>query len=491
MTEASVRQAGISAPLMIMRGDGGVMDISEMHRRPITTMLSGPAASVAGALMHLRISDGIYFEVGGTSTNIAVIQNGRPSITYARVGGHQTYVSSLDVRVIGIAGGSLIRVSDGRIVDVGPRSAHIAGLSYAAFANEDLIEHPKLDLFEPNSGDGNGYVSVRVASGSRLALTTTCAANVLGMVHEGVHSYGNRAAARKAFMPLADYLNVSVDEAAQSVLRHATEKILPTIQSLINDYDLDPDQRLLLGVGGGAGALVPFAASRLGIRYEIAPDAEIISSIGAALAMVREVIERIIPHPTPQDITAIRSEAISAAVRLGANEKSVEVTIEVDRQTHRVRAIAVGAAEMKSEKRKAAILESEARRLAAHSLNLAPSKLYLAVEVPGIRVYLANPEQPSAIRVIDWEGKLRVQRSRALVRKSMASDASAAINAMWDEMDGWSADPRRHPGLMLALERRVVDFSGVETKEQALALTERELESAVADEPVAIVVLPH
>lgn len=491
MTEASVREAGIDAPLMIMRGDGGVMDIREMHRRPAMTMLSGPAASVAGALMHLRVSDGIYFEVGGTSTNIAVIQSGRPSVTYARVGGHQTYVSSLDVRVIGVAGGSLVRACPERILDVGPRSAHIAGLPYSAFADERLLERPEIELFEPSSGDSIDYVSVRVANGSRFALTTTCAANALGLTRPGMHSHGNQTAARKAFAALADYLSIDVETAANAVLERATDKLIPVIQDLIHEYNLDPDQRMLIGVGGGAGTLVPFAAERLALRYEISPNAEIISSIGAALAMVREVVERIIPHPSPEDLLAIRKEALSAAVKLGADGKSVDVTIEVDRVTHRVRAIAVGAAEMRTQGTGGTISESEARHIAARSLSMGSPAMHMAAMTTGMRVYMASASQPSPVRVIDWEGKLRVQRSRALACQTNGGEALAAIDAIWAEGLSHNRDPNLVPRLIIMYERHVVDLSGVETKEQALALAKSELENSTGGALVAIVALLH
>ena len=206
MTEASVRKAGIEAPLMIMRGDGGVMDVTEMRKRPILTMLSGPSATVAGALMYLRVSDGVFFEVGGTSTNIGVIRNGKPTIKSAEVGGHRTYVSSLDIRVLGVAGGSLVRVQGKEVVDVGPRSAHIAGLPYSAFATAEEIEEPRLVFVQPKADDPADYVAVKTKSGRRYAITNTCAANVLGLARPEWYSHGNAEAARRAIAPLAEQL---------------------------------------------------------------------------------------------------------------------------------------------------------------------------------------------------------------------------------------------------------------------------------------------
>ena len=73
----------------------------------------------------------------------------------------------------------------------------------------------------------------------------------------------------------------------------------------------------LVGCGGGAASLVPYCAKKMGLQYSIPENAEVISSIGVSLAMVRDVIERVIPNPTEEDIAAMKKEAIRRLHRLG------------------------------------------------------------------------------------------------------------------------------------------------------------------------------
>src|SRR5213078_1857411 len=173
---------------------------------------------------HLRVSDGIFFEVGGTSTNIAVIRNGRPTIAFAELGGHRTYLSSLDVRVQG-----------DRIVDVGPRSAHIAGLPYASFLPAERLADADLVFVQPKPGDPSDYIAVRVDDASRVAITTTDAANALGVIPRGDYAWGSPEATRRALAPLAARVRTSVDEAAQQILDVAVAKVVPTIERLVEE----------------------------------------------------------------------------------------------------------------------------------------------------------------------------------------------------------------------------------------------------------------
>jgi N-methylhydantoinase A len=499
MTEASVREAGIQAPLMIMRGDGGVMDIREMRRRPAMTMLSGPAASVAGALMHLRVSDGIYFEVGGTSTNIGVIRNGRPTVKYARVGGHETYVSSLDVRVIGIAGGSMVRVRDHRLVDVGPRSAHIAGLPYAAFANPEDIVDPRIELFQPKPDDPGDYVAVRVANGTRYAITNTCAANVLGYAKPGLHAYGNPEAAQRAMAALADWVGKSIEDTARTILDIATDKVIPVVDDLIREYKLDRDQALLVGEGGGAAALIPHASSRTGLHHVISKDAEVISSIGVALALVRDVVERVIPNPTPEDLKRIRREAFEAAVKLGAAPENVEVTIEVDQHTHRVRATAMGASEMRARQRSDEIGEVEAREIAAKAMGVGLERVTLAATTPRMRVFQGEVEERSwriftkrrsPVRAVDLDGVIRVQRSHSVVRSASARTGFADVRRLWEDTTIYNGDSVITPDMFVIIGSQIIDLSGVNSIDQALAITRSEFDGLTASEPVALISIP-
>jgi N-methylhydantoinase A len=492
LIEDSVHEAGIRAPVMIMRGDGGVMDIGEMRRRPAMTMLSGPAASVAGALMHGRVSDGIYFEVGGTSSNLGVIRSGRPAVSYANVGGHDTYVSSLDVRVVGVAGGSLIRARpDAGVVDVGPRSAHIAGLPYAAFAPEADLAGATVVLFEPKPGDGADFAALETPTGKRFAITTTCAANALGLTTDDMHCSGNRASARLAFAALAAFIGGTPEAAAEAVLTCATDKITPVIAALRKAYDLDDDQSLLVGEGGGAGALVPFTARRLGLPFQISQDAEVISSIGVALAMVRETVERIIPHHKPEDIAAIRQEAVDAVVRLGAHPKTVSVAIDIDPTTQLVRATATGSAEMQSREADGSILEVETRRLAAQSMDLTPGALALIAAAPEFRLYQEADSPGGRLRLVDGSGTIRLRRANGEAVCVTASDLDTALGDVWRNHDLFDQARAAEWDVFVAIGSQLIDLSAVADLDTACMLAAADAKSWPADEPAIVIACHH
>lgn len=487
-TEDSVREAGVYVPLMIMRGDGGVMEISEMKKRPVLTMLSGPAASVMGSLMYLRASNGVYFEVGGTTTNIGVIKNGRPAIDYSIVGGHPTYISSLDVRVLGVAGGSMVRANKQGVLDVGPRSAHIAGLDYSVFTDPDKIKGPKVEFFSPKPGDPADYVRIRIEDGSAVTLTNSCAANVLGLVKPEHFSYGNGEAARKAMTALADYCGTTAEDIAKQIMEKAYAKIEPVILELAEKYKLEKDQISLVGVGGGAASLIVYFSEKMGVKYSIPENAEVISSIGVALSMVRDVVERIIPSPSKEDIRAIKNEALNKAIESGATAESVEIHIEIDPQTSKVTAIATGSTEVKTADLLKECDESEARHLAAQDMRIADEETKLLASSDYFYIYGENEEDdsPGAVRIVDKKGFIKVQRGRGMCRKVKAADYLEALKGLWDDMAVYQTDLIIRPDYYICMGARVTDFAAQDF-EQLKLLIDLEVSSLEPDEEIMIV----
>lgn len=454
-TESSVMSAGVDVPLMVMRGDGGVMEIEEMKKRPVLTMLSGPAASVMGALMYLRSSNGIYFEVGGTSTNLGVIKNGRPQVDYSIVGGHETYVSSLDVIVLGVAGGSMIRVNKDGVVDIGPRSAHIAGLDYAVFTDEEKLENCELDLFKPIEGDPEDYVRIKLQDGEYVTITTSCVANALGLIEESDYAYGNQESARRALQPVADYIGITIEEVAEQCLQKAYEKIAPVLNHFANKYKLSPEQMQLIGVGGGAASIIKYVAKKMELQYSIPQYAEIISSIGVALAMVRDVVERIVPNPGPEDIRSIRMEAINRAIESGADPDSIEVHVEIDSQTNKLSAIAEGSTEVQTDTLGAAS-EEELFKLAADDMRVSTDELQVEVNTDAFYVFTSK----NGMRVLDRKGFIKVQATTGYAGKTLASSYKDVVAEFYETLATYQNDAILRPNFFLCVGSRIMDFDG-------------------------------
>ena len=491
LVDASITKAGVTAPLMVMRCDGGVMSLDEMRRRPLLTVLSGPAAGVAGALMEERVSEGVFLETGGTSTDISVIRRGKVAVRHATLLGKSSYLSALDVRTVGVGGGSMIRVRGGKVTAVGPRSAHIAGLPYACFASADDLAGARLATVRPLPEDAEDHI-VLDAAGGRYAITLTCAANALGRVPDGDFARADRDVARAALAPLAATLGTDVDTAATRVLDAGVAQVRSVVDTMIDDYRLDKDTVLLIGGGGGAASVTPHLAATTGHEGRIAAHNEVISPIGVALALVREQVERIIPGAGQEDILAVRSEAERAVVAQGAAADAVEVEVTVDPQTSTVRAVATGATELRTQDRAHRADDAERLRMAARSLKVPEHRVDVLAGTPAYTVYgtelrrrLRGVRHP--VRVVDADGVVRLYAPDARVDTTTVGSARQTLATLVDEATAYGDGGVRAPALRLLIGSRIADLSGVLDPQPLLALARTELEGRPGDEPVVAI----
>jgi N-methylhydantoinase A len=435
VVERAVRRSSAGAPVLVMRGDGGVCDLASIRRRPLITAFSGPAASVAGALHHLRLGDGIVVEVGGTSTNVSAVVGGRPVLSYVRVLEHVTCVRSLDVRVVGVAGGSLLRVARPRgrrrLVDVGPRSAHIAGLDYCCFAEPSELAGARLALVAPRPGDPQEYAVLETRRGRRLAPTPTCAANALGEVPDGAYAQAARVdSAAAAFEVLGRELGADPMGLARQVLELGAAKIRRVVGEIAGEHSLD--RPTIVGLGGGAGALVPRIAAPLDLEYEIPPDAEVISSVGDALSPVRVEMEHSLDSSGGPALGALHRRAEEAAVAAGAAPSTVRVESSSIPERRALRVVAVGSVALEPRRHTGPDLDGdEVRAVATAALGDDASELLL--DNGHYSVFVGGPPSRRRVAVVDGRGSVaHVSEAQVLsgTGQELESELEDVISAM-------------------------------------------------------------
>ncbi|HIC88125.1 MAG TPA: hydantoinase/oxoprolinase family protein [Anaerolineae bacterium] len=134
----AMRERGVRGTLMIMRGDGTLMNAPIANRRPVETVHSGPAASAVGGHFLAGVDRGLVIDVGGTTTDIAVVDGGQVRVNEAGavVGGYRTAVRAADIRSIGLGGDSHITFDRENQLAIGPQ--RVVPLSYLA------SQHPQV-----------------------------------------------------------------------------------------------------------------------------------------------------------------------------------------------------------------------------------------------------------------------------------------------------------------------------------------------------------
>ncbi|QLH10785.1 hydantoinase/oxoprolinase family protein [Nitrosarchaeum sp. AC2] len=486
--EDAIRKTGVTAPLMIMKGDGGVTSMDTFKTKPILTILSGPAASVAGALLHLKITNGIFVEVGGTSTNICIIKNGKPEIRYVTVKDHPTCIRSMDVRILGVAGGSMVGLKQNRISNVGPRSAHIAGLKYSCFADPEDLKTGKIILIKPMLNDKSEYVAIK-CNKDTYAITNTCAANALGMIEKNDYAFGNQESAKIALKIFAEFVGVSYHEIAMSIIQTASFEITKTITKILKEFKMNPYNTTLIGGGGGASVLVPFVAKQLGIKYEKAEHAEVISSIGVASSMLQEEMEQTMIEPTPEKINQVYKKIHTMLVDKGAIPESIMINSEFVSEKSLLRVTAVGNVELDStETSKNIFTLEDAKKRTSEIIEISEDLIDLSYETDHYFVFTGHMEikkffgkkTQHHILVLDRYGKLKLSIKNGRI---IQGGKITVLEELTDYLK--SGNSEIAPKIYLLNDLKLVDYSSLITTLDIMDAVRSEL---VTSEKAAILV---
>ena len=315
--EGRITRAGGQVPVFVIQSNGGIAPVSDSSEQAVRSILSGPAGGAAGAA-HVARQLGedrvIALDMGGTSTDITLIEDGTPHVTGEKFeSGWKIAVPTVDIHTLGAGGGSIARVDEGGVLRVGPTSAGAdpGPACYGKGGTQPTVTDAALVL---------GLLDTDRFLGGAVQLDEDLAVNAIRS-------------------QVAEPLGLDVESAAEGILRVVSSSIAEGIRLASVSRGLDPREFALMGFGGAAGLVATRVAAEIGIRRVLVPPAgPVLSAFGMMASDLK--YDLAVSHPSSLstvDINGLRSAfdglAEDGRKRLrsaGATDSDIGVSLSAD-----------------------------------------------------------------------------------------------------------------------------------------------------------------
>ena len=364
--ESTFKKMGVEAPIMAYKGDGSVMSLEEARLYPVETILSGPAASAVGGRVLSGLENCLIVDIGGTSTDIAIMDEGFPQIQYegATIGGWRTRVKAVDMYTVALGGDSRIALKDRKFIigpdrvvplstftetypEIVPKMMHnevydyyIANKASTKNMNEKekrIYESVKgkgpLNVLEVmNSTNGLWVIADELRSLTKMgALTASSITPTDVMVYLGKFKNGNPKGAKAAVYAMAETLGMETMQLAQFLFEEIKMKVSEAVVTkLLNDdvgawkdgdamklvrkmtslsrdktLDLLPKLNIpIVGVGAPAAHMMEDIGERFRTTAVFSENFDVGNAIGAVSSKISESMTAIIQPTMDNRFTA-------------------------------------------------------------------------------------------------------------------------------------------------------------------------------------------
>ncbi|HEX7028097.1 MAG TPA: hydantoinase/oxoprolinase family protein [Gammaproteobacteria bacterium] len=258
-----------STPISIMQSTGGTADAASAGRRTVHLLLSGPAGGLAGAREIGRLSHRnrlLTFDMGGTSTDVALIEGEIRLTTEGRIGAYPVAVPMVDMHTIGAGGGSIAWLDPGGLLQVGPESAgaNPGPACYGRGGRHFTVTDANLIL---------GRLPAEAALGGNLHL--------------------DAGVARRAAATLAGSLDMTIEQVAEGVIRLANEHMAQALRVISVQRGIDVKNHTLVSFGGAGGLHVCALAELMNMRQAMVPvHGGVLSALGMLVAPRQRLLSR-------------------------------------------------------------------------------------------------------------------------------------------------------------------------------------------------------